>query len=112
MKKILVGMSGGVDSSAAALILLKQGYDITGCTLKLFEKESSDVNDAKAVCERLGIEHITVEAPDLFRTAVMEDFVRSYESGGTPNPCIICNREIKFGAMLDHALENGFDGIA
>ncbi|MBQ8826850.1 MAG: tRNA 2-thiouridine(34) synthase MnmA [Oscillospiraceae bacterium] len=112
MKKILVGMSGGVDSSAAALILLKQGYDVTGCTLKLFEKDSSDVNDAKEVCSRLGIGHIVAEAPDLFRTAVMEDFVRSYENGGTPNPCIICNREIKFGAMLDYALENGFDGIA
>ena len=112
MKKILVGMSGGVDSSAAALILLKQGYDVTGCTLKLFEKESSDVNDAKEVCKRLGISHITAETPDLFRSAVIEDFIHSYENGGTPNPCIICNREIKFGVMLDYALEKGFDGIA
>ncbi len=105
-------MSGGVDSSAAALILLKQGYDITGCTLSLFEKEATDVNDAKDVCGRLGIEHVTVNAPELFRKNVMADFAQSYENGETPNPCIICNEKIKFGVMLDYALENGFDGIA
>ncbi|MBQ8781477.1 MAG: tRNA 2-thiouridine(34) synthase MnmA [Oscillospiraceae bacterium] len=112
MKKILVGMSGGVDSSAAALILLKQGYEVTGCTLKLFDKECTDINDAKEVCGKLGIEHITVSAPELFEKAVMEDFADSYRKGETPNPCIICNERVKFGVMLDYALENGFDGIA
>ena len=112
MKKILVGMSGGVDSSAAALILLRQGYEVTGCTLKLFDKECTDINDAKEVCGRLGIEHITVNAPELFEKAVMEDFAESYRKGETPNPCIICNEKVKFGVMLDYALENGFDGIA
>lgn len=105
-------MSGGVDSSAAALLLLQQGYDVTGCTLNLFEKEATDVNDAKEVCGKLGIEHITVNAPELFRKAVMSDFAECYEKGETPNPCIICNEKIKFGVMLDFALENGFDGIA
>ena len=112
MKKILVGMSGGVDSSAAALLLLQQGYDVTGCTLNLFEKEATDVNDAKEVCGKLGIEHITVNAPELFREQVVSDFAECYEKGETPNPCIICNEKIKFGVMLDFALENGFDGIA
>ena len=112
MKKILVGMSGGVDSSAAALLLLRQGYDVTGCTLKLEDKESSDVNDARQVCSRLGIEHITAEASERFREAVKKEFAAVYERGGTPNPCITCNREIKFDAFMQCALELGVDYVA
>lgn len=109
MKKILVGMSGGVDSSAAALVLKEQGYDVGGCTLKLC---GNDCTDAAAVCEKLGIPHFTVDLEDRFRQKVMDAFAEGYIDGGTPNPCIFCNRCIKFGEMLDYALKQGYDGIA
>lgn len=124
MKKILVGMSGGVDSSVAALILKQQGYEPDGCTLKLYEGEIaedkdvrtccsvSDVMDARSVCYKLGIEHFVFNFKDLFREKVMDAFAESYICGETPNPCINCNRYLKFGKMLDRAVELGYDGIA
>ncbi len=125
MKRILVGMSGGVDSSAAALLLKNAGYEVCGCTLKLFdgyENEEdilkrtccslSDVEDAKAVCRRIGIEHFVFNFKEDFRREVMDRFAESYIRGETPNPCIYCNRHIKFDKMLRRALELGFDGIA
>lgn len=118
MKKILVGMSGGVDSSAAALILIQHGYEVDGCTLKLFDKAESsccsvsDVMDAKAVCRKLGIEHYVFNFKELFRERVMDSFAESYINGETPNPCINCNRYIKFDKMLARAKELGYDGIA
>ena len=129
LKKILVGMSGGVDSSAAALILKQKGYEVDGCTLKLFDGENftremeespdvrtccsvSDVMDAKSVCRKLGIEHYVFNFKDLFREKVMDAFAESYINGETPNPCINCNRYIKFDKMLARAQELGYDGIA
>lgn len=129
LKKILVGMSGGVDSSAAALILKQKGYEVDGCTLKLFDGENftremeeapdvrtccsvSDVMDAKSVCRKLGIEHYVFNFKDLFREKVMDAFAESYINGETPNPCINCNRYIKFDKMLARARELGYDGIA
>lgn len=124
LKKILVGMSGGVDSSAAALILKQKGYEVDGCTLKLFDGEVeespdvrtccsvSDVMDAKSVCRKLGIEHYVFNFKDLFREKVMDAFAESYINGETPNPCINCNRYIKFDKMLARARELGYDGIA
>lgn len=109
MKKILVGMSGGVDSSAAALLLKEQGYDVGGCTLKLC---GNDFSEAAAVCERLGIVHHIFDLEEQFRAEVMDRFSEGYISGETPNPCIFCNRYIKFGKMLERALELGYDGIA
>lgn len=105
-------MSGGVDSSAAALLLIKQGYDVSSCTMKLFDGNDTSVNDAKAVCEKLGIEHYVLDISEKFRREVMDKFAEGYINGETPNPCIFCNRTIKFGEMLDRALELGFDGIA
>ena len=124
LKKILVGMSGGVDSSAAALILKQKGYEVDGCTLKLFDGETeeapdvrtccsvTDVMDAKSVCRKLGIEHYVFNFKDLFREKVMDAFAESYINGETPNPCINCNRYIKFDKMLARARELGYDGIA
>lgn len=109
MKKILVGMSGGVDSSAAALVLKEQGCEVVGCTLKLC---GNDCTEAAAVCEKLGIAHHIFDLEEQFRTEVTDRFAEGYINGETPNPCIFCNRYIKFGKMLEHALKLGCDGIA
>lgn len=110
-EKILIGMSGGVDSSAAALLLKKQGYEVAGVTLDLLDN-STFTEDAARVARQIGIEHFVLNLKDLFRQKVMEPFAEEYFSGRTPNPCVLCNCEIKFGAMLDFALEKGFDKIA
>lgn len=113
MMNILVGMSGGVDSSAAAVLLKEKGYCVTGLTLKLcgFDKEQ-DLSDAKAVCEKLGIKHLTLDLKAEFKEKVMNDFIAQYKQGLTPNPCLECNKYIKFGKMLDVAIEKGYDKIA
>ena len=111
--KVLVGMSGGVDSSAAALILKNQGFSVSGVTLKLCgEDKPQDIADAKAVCEKLGIPHLTADFKEDFERYVIADFINQYKIGNTPNPCLECNKYIKFGKMLDLALENGFQKIA
>ena len=111
-RNILVGMSGGVDSAAAAALLLESGYAVTGVTLLLHGGGTEDAQAARDVCERLGIAHRTLDLSQPFCENVKDYFVQSYCHGETPNPCIECNRTIKFGAMLDWALANGFDGIA
>ena len=113
MEKVLVGMSGGVDSSATALILKEKGYSVTGLTLKLCkEDKEQDISDAKAVCEKLGIEHLTLDLKKEFKEKVIDEFINQYKIGLTPNPCLECNKYIKFGKMLYLALEKGFDKIA
>lgn len=116
-KKVLVGMSGGVDSSVAALLLKQSGYDVTGVTLKLKPEKyglshEQDIADARRVAEKLGIEHLVVDFTDIFEKQVIEYFVEEYSNGRTPNPCIACNKFLKFGAMFDYAMEHGFDYIA
>lgn len=112
MMRVLVGMSGGVDSSACAVVLMKQGYDVTGCTVKMFGDSEVNIRDAKAVCDKLGIEHIVLDFSDVFREKVIGSFLKTYLLGNTPNPCIQCNKYLKFGKMLEKAEEMGFDFIA
>ncbi len=123
-KKVLVGMSGGVDSSVAACLLLEQEYEVAGATLHLYNNEDAgiskartccslaDVEDARSVAEHLGIEHYVFNFGPEFRHEVIGRFARGYECGETPNPCIDCNKYIKFGKMLDRAKLLGFDAVA
>ena len=112
---VMVGMSGGVDSSVAAALLMKEGYAVTGATLWLCGKDStppSDALDAKAVCDKLNIPHHIFELKKQFESAVIGNFISEYESGNTPNPCIECNRHIKFGEMIEKAESVGCTKIA
>lgn len=112
-EKIAVGMSGGVDSSVAALLLRDAGYDVIGITLVLVPGAlSSGVDDARNVAAKLGIEHHVLDLRDTFRQEVMEPFTESYLHGRTPNPCVRCNQKIKFGAMLQYAQSLGAYRIA
>lgn len=113
MMKTGVAMSGGVDSSVAALLLQQNGYDLLGVTMRAFEgAPERDETDAAAVAARLGFSHITVDLCDEFRRTVMEYFVQSYICGETPNPCVYCNKVIKFGALAEKIKEFGCDAIA
>lgn len=114
MKKIAVGLSGGVDSSTAAYLLLQQGYDVTGIILRLKPGSfaDSDIADAQRIADTLGIKLHVLDRREIFKKSVIEPFVAEYLAARTPNPCVECNSAIKFGVMLDYALEIGCDGIA
>lgn len=107
---IAVAMSGGVDSSVTAYILKKQGYRVFGVTMITCEVGVDA--DAKKVCDDLGIEHYVLDLTKPFHDKVINYFVNEYENGRTPNPCMVCNRHIKMGALIDFALEKGADYIA
>ena len=112
-KRVLLGMSGGVDSSVAAILLKEQGYDVIGITMNLFEgKSSASSDDAKRVCEYLEIPHYTFNYTELFNTHVINDFICEYKNCRTPNPCIECNKYLKFGAMFQKAKELNCNYIA
>lgn len=124
-KKVMVAMSGGVDSSVAAALLKEQGFDVCGATLKLFSNEDiglehtsrtccslEDVEDARAVAYKLGFPHHVFNFGELFREQVINRFAASYACGETPNPCIDCNRFIKFDKLLERALVLDMDYIA
>jgi tRNA-specific 2-thiouridylase len=119
-ERVIVGMSGGVDSSVAALLLKEQGYEVSGLFMKNWEDDDTDeycsaredLVDAVAVAERLGIEIDVVNFSREYRERVFSEFLREHEAGRTPNPDVLCNAEIKFRAFLDHALGLGADWIA
>ena len=122
LNKIMLGMSGGVDSSAAAIKLLEEGYNVAGVTMilkpekYLSESEKRNIykeaEEARKVCDILSIPHFTPDFSKEFSDAVINDFITCYLEGRTPNPCVRCNIGLKFGKMLDFALENGYEGIA
>jgi tRNA-uridine 2-sulfurtransferase len=122
MKKIAVAMSGGVDSAVAALLLKESGYEIVGVTMCLgvapAEVERAkccgpqEIEDARRVCRALEIRHYVIDFAADLEEKVIRPFVDEYSRGRTPNPCVACNRFIKFGSLLDKALSWGFDGIA
>lgn len=116
MKKVIIGMSGGVDSSVAAAVLKEQGYEVIGVTLSLYKEDpatgAADERDAAAVCKTLGIKHIIADRREIFKNTVIKDFIASYEAGMTPNPCVLCNKAVKFSEMLSLADELGADYVA
>jgi len=120
--RVVCAMSGGVDSSVAAALLIQQGYDVIGVTMQIWPASNDDneraccslsaVGDARRVANSLGIPHYVVNFQEQFRELVIEDFIREYRAGRTPNPCIRCNRWLKFDLLLERAQELGAEYVA
>ena len=121
--RVVIGMSGGVDSSAAASLLIEQGYDVVGITLKLWPQDCVSraedkccgpqaVSDARAVCHKLGIPFYLIDEAGEFQKQVIQYFAEEYRAGRTPNPCVMCNEKLKFGTLISRARQLGGDLVA
>ncbi|HZL13108.1 MAG TPA: tRNA 2-thiouridine(34) synthase MnmA [Verrucomicrobiae bacterium] len=122
-QRVVCGMSGGVDSSATAALLLEQGYDVIGITLKLWPQDCVNraedkccgpqaVTDARSVCDKLGVPYYLIDEAAEFQKHVIQYFADEYKAGRTPNPCVMCNQNLKFGRLIDRADQLGADFIA
>src|SRR6267378_3257257 len=121
--RVVVGLSGGVDSSAAAALLLAQGYDVVGITLKLWPQDCVSraedkccgpqaVMDARSVSHKLGIPYYLVDEAEDFQKQVINYFAEEYKAGRTPNPCVMCNEKLKFGTLINRARQLGAEFVA
>ena len=112
MSRVLTAMSGGVDSAVTAALLLEAGHTVGGATMVLHECAAQELSDAQRSAERLGIAFHVFSWQDEFSRLVQKPFIETYQAGKTPNPCVICNKTVKFGLFLDKALELGYDAMA
>ena len=121
-RSVLVAMSGGVDSSVAAALLVKRGYDVVGVTMQIWQESQTDprhagccslgaVEDARRVSRLLGIPHYVINFKDEFKQAVIDNFIEEYTAGRTPNPCVQCNKHVKFDELLRKMRELGCDRL-
>ena len=99
--KVFVAMSGGIDSSTCLYLLKKQGFDVCGLTLQLDDDYNNPIRKSKSLCERFGVEHIVLDYRKDFKREVVDEFNKQIQSGITPVPCIVCNRKIKLGKLVD-----------
>ena len=108
-RSVLLGMSGGTDSSVAALLLMDAGYEVTGVTFRFYEKDGNTeyLDDARDLCRRLGIPHLVSDQREAFRTTIIDYFVREYMAGRTPVPCTLCNNYLKWPLLRELAAERG-----
>ena len=109
MEKVLVGLSGGVDSSVCAMLLKQKGYQVVGATMKLLDDDNTDIRD---ICEKMNIEYLELDYTDEFKREVIDYFANEYNECRTPNPCVVCNKKFKFGKFYEYAKENDIKYIA